>query len=253
MSFSHTLTCQYEPCGKTFEAARRRKYCEPLCANRAYSKAKVADGRAAQSRRKRAGKIAAYRSENVGRWKVERECHTCRRKWLTHRKDAKYCSPECKGDGYRGQPKPAPSRQVLARRRLQRAARGVRGLGVWADAACVRCDSRYVVKVRGGRPAAHCSRACHDGTKGALRRAREREVERETVYRARVFQRDDWCCHLCGEDIDRDVVAPAPLAPTLDHVVPIARGGAHTMINLRAAHFRCNSAKGSRLTWAPAA
>ncbi|WP_425608698.1 HNH endonuclease [Streptomyces albipurpureus] len=68
-----------------------------------------------------------------------------------------------------------------------------------------------------------------------------------------MFQRDDWCCHLCGEDIDRDVVAPAPLAPTLDHVVPIARGGAHTMINLRAAHFRCNSAKGSRLTWAPAA
>ncbi|MFD6364360.1 HNH endonuclease [Streptomyces roseolus] len=60
-------------------------------------------------------------------------------------------------------------------------------------------------------------------------------------------------CHLCGEVIDREQTAPQPLAPTLDHVIPIARGGGHTMVNVRAAHFICNSSKSDRMEWSPAA
>jgi 5-methylcytosine-specific restriction endonuclease McrA len=36
-------------------------------------------------------------------------------------------------------------------------------------------------------------------------------------------------------------------------VIPIARGGGHTMTNIKAAHFICNSTKSDRLMWSPAA
>ncbi|WP_032794588.1 HNH endonuclease [Streptomyces sp. W007] len=73
------------------------------------------------------------------------------------------------------------------------------------------------------------------------------------MRRARVMERDGWLCHLCGEPIDRTQTAPEPHAPTLDHVIPIARGGGHTMTNIKAAHFICNSSKSDQLEWSPAA
>lgn len=39
---------------------------------------------------------------------------------------------------------------------------------------------------------------------------------------------------------------PHPKAPTIDHVVPLAEGGADTAANVRLAHFICNSMRGNR-------
>ncbi|MGW1828810.1 HNH endonuclease [Streptomyces tubercidicus] len=138
------------------------------------------------------------------------------------------------------------TRAVLARRKLARAARGTRGT-VWADACCLWCGERYLARVRGINAAEYCTRRCQGKAKGARRRATLRGAERERISRAQVFARDGWKCHLCGKGIDREAVAPEPLAPTLDHVLPLARGGGHTMINLRPAHFVCNSRKSDRL------
>jgi 5-methylcytosine-specific restriction endonuclease McrA len=251
MATSHALTCQYEPCGKSFEAPRRRKYCEPLCERRAYSKARVADGRHRAYREQSKDKRAAYMAENADRFKVERECLVCGRTWRTQRKDAKYCSMTCRNTARAGTHY-APSRRSLARRRLARAARGTRG-AAWADTSCTWCGARYVVRLRSGKAAEYCSRKCHSKAKGARRRATIRGAEREPVSRAQVFARDGWNCHLCGDPIDREAVAPEPLAPTLDHVVPLARGGSHTMRNLRPAHFICNARKSDRMDLVTAA
>lgn len=37
-----------------------------------------------------------------------------------------------------------------------------------------------------------------------------------------------------------------PLAPSLDHVVPVSKGGGHAMDNVRCAHRICNAAKKDR-------
>lgn len=50
-------------------------------------------------------------------------------------------------------------------------------------------------------------------------------------------------CGICGDPIPRAAVVPDPLAPVLDHVVPLARGGVHAIDNVQAAHFLCNSFK----------
>lgn len=63
-----------------------------------------------------------------------------------------------------------------------------------------------------------------------------------------VFERDEWMCHLCDTLIDRKLRGDAWMRATLDHVVPISRGGLHVYENVKAAHWRCNMEKGDQLT-----
>ncbi|MET4925479.1 HNH endonuclease [Streptomyces sp. PSRA5] len=63
-------------------------------------------------------------------------------------------------------------------------------------------------------------------------------------------------CWLCGHNIRYDIVGPEAGkhrdAFTLDHLVPLSRGGnLLDPANARSAHRRCNSARGNRLTTAP--
>jgi 5-methylcytosine-specific restriction endonuclease McrA len=61
----------------------------------------------------------------------------------------------------------------------------------------------------------------------------------EPIVPALVFKRDDNNCWLCGRKTRGEV--PALRAATLDHVIPLAKGGSHTYDNLRCACFECNS------------
>jgi predicted nucleic acid-binding Zn ribbon protein len=59
-----------------------------------------------------------------------------------------------------------------------------------------------------------------------------------------IFERDHWTCAICGQPVDRE---PSffynLLAASLDHIVPLSRGGSHTTDNVRCVHFICNSLK----------
>lgn len=61
-----------------------------------------------------------------------------------------------------------------------------------------------------------------------------------------VYERDGWMCQICGSEVDREVLHPDPLSATLDHVVPLSRGGDHTAENSVLAHLRCNLLKSAR-------
>lgn len=78
------------------------------------------------------------------------------------------------------------------------------------------------------------------------RRARLRDAFVERVVRRKIFERDRWRCHICNKPTRRTAVVPHPLAPTLDHLIPLADGGTHEPANVRTAHYRCNSIKGDR-------
>jgi 5-methylcytosine-specific restriction endonuclease McrA len=54
-------------------------------------------------------------------------------------------------------------------------------------------------------------------------------------------------CYLCDAAIDFDIRWPAPQSPSLDHVIPLARGGTHTLDNVAMTHLRCNHEKNARL------
>lgn len=51
-------------------------------------------------------------------------------------------------------------------------------------------------------------------------------------------------CYHCGDELDRDT----PNAVHLDHLVPLVKGGQHTMSNVRWSCAYCNLSKGGSLT-----
>lgn len=55
-------------------------------------------------------------------------------------------------------------------------------------------------------------------------------------------------CWICGHDIGYELDFRHPQSFTLDHLVPLSRGGSLLdRANARAAHRRCNSQRGNRL------
>jgi 5-methylcytosine-specific restriction endonuclease McrA len=71
------------------------------------------------------------------------------------------------------------------------------------------------------------------------RKARLRRAETEPYSREEIAERDGWRCHLCRRPVSRKTW-------TIDHLVPVSRGGADTKANVRLAHHRCNSRRGAR-------
>lgn len=55
-------------------------------------------------------------------------------------------------------------------------------------------------------------------------------------------------CAICGLFIDKSLKSPDPMSATVDHIIPIARGGhPSNMDNLQLTHRRCNRAKGTKI------
>ncbi|AXK45253.1 HNH endonuclease [Brachybacterium saurashtrense] len=63
-------------------------------------------------------------------------------------------------------------------------------------------------------------------------------------YRA-VHERDHWSCAYCGRSVSRTPACEALLA-TVDHILPVSRGGPSTWTNLVCACKECNNRKADR-------
>lgn len=82
----------------------------------------------------------------------------------------------------------------------------------------------------------------------AAQRARRAGAQVVHVFdRAVVFERDLYRCYLCGVLTDPTLGDFDRRRPTVDHVVPLTRGGDHTLANVRCACLSCNSAKKDQL------
>lgn len=119
------------------------------------------------------------------------------------------------------------------------------------DHRCRECQRAVNAKWREANPAywQEWQKANPQETRDIANRRRAKKVsgEYEKIDRGAVFERDNFECHICSEPIPMDAKFPHPLSPTLDHVIPLNKGGGHLYSNLAAAHFRCNVIKGDRL------
>ncbi|MBQ1454036.1 MAG: HNH endonuclease [Ruminococcus sp.] len=60
-------------------------------------------------------------------------------------------------------------------------------------------------------------------------------------------------CGICGKPVDKSLKYPHPLSPTIDHIIPLEKGGHPSDIgNLQLAHFTCNRQKSDKLFEPPA-
>ena len=80
---------------------------------------------------------------------------------------------------------------------------------------------------------------CRQHTMKALARKKGLVVDDDVDYHA-ILERDGYTCHICGDPVPPDDVE-------FDHVIPLDRGGPHTMANIRVSHATCNRHKHNKI------
>lgn len=189
-------------------------------------------------------------------------CKWCGKEYQSQAAAAGYCSPACVAYGRAGVcstevPLGHPARNYPATEiPPEHPARMVPR--VFVACVCESCGEQFVHN----RRVKFCSSRCQKREtkrKNFLRnpesrrqakdrrRTREREAESEPISRQAVYERDNWLCGLCGGEMSRVYSPHDPLSPTLDHIIPLARGGAHLYTNVQAAHSQCNSLKSDNM------
>ena len=74
------------------------------------------------------------------------------------------------------------------------------------------------------------------GNRGAYEAARKKILATQTV------------CGICGKPVDFSFKYPHPMSPTVDHIIPVSRGGHPSDLdNLQLAHRCCNREKSDKL------
>jgi hypothetical protein len=79
------------------------------------------------------------------------------------------------------------------------------------------------------------------------RRARKAAGVVEDFALSEIWEREQGICWLCETEIDPLKKWPHPESKTLEHVIPLARGGSHTRENVALAHLVCNLRKGTQI------
>lgn len=241
-------------------AGRKPKYCGSVCRERFCRKTKA--------------------SHNV-----EKQCLRCRATFLGQKR-AKYCSYACGGvhrhevSGRRRKFKLYRCRecqQLFMARILGTVATGSYCSVACCNAAtvrqalesaprheCLQCAKVFIRQQDSGSKL-YCSRACafaanresfvlrfksvplRKATPKHIKKARALGLPFEEINPQEVFHRDGWACGICGESVDPTIAWPHPESASLDHVVPMAKGGPHLAGNVQCAHLRCNVQKGTKI------
>lgn len=130
--------------------------------------------------------------------------------------------------------------------------------------ACLTCKAQRLEKE--GRWSKYCSDACKPKPKPCKpnknlesfkRNKKAWRLKRKALERGatvaqqfhpfEVFDRDGWKCQICGIKTPKELRGSyKPNAPELDHIVPISKGGQHTMTNAQTSCRSCNGAKSNK-------
>ncbi|MDF9748643.1 endogenous inhibitor of DNA gyrase (YacG/DUF329 family) [Arthrobacter sp. ES3-54] len=113
-----------------------------------------------------------------------------------------------------------------------------------ARGMCIVCWRRWARATgREANPAWDDNRRAHYHK----RRAQKRGTQVEDLRPVDIYERDIWICGLCVTPVDPTSAWPDPMSPSLDHILPLSRGGTHTYENVQLAHLTCNVSKGNRI------
>jgi 5-methylcytosine-specific restriction endonuclease McrA len=78
------------------------------------------------------------------------------------------------------------------------------------------------------------------------RRARKMATETSVFSYQDVINKHGLQCHVCNEEVNLDLKYPHSQSKSLDHVIPLSKGGGHVLSNVKVTHLSCNIRKGNR-------
>ncbi len=140
-------------------------------------------------------------------------------------------------------------RMAKAQARLDVAAAGISGGGVFAYGRCEGCNEDFMAW------GSHV-----DGLTFTCSTRCQRRRNKAIGFNRRNVAYPHWCkvanatgsmdCWLCGfptdpsDFVQKDYFIVGPEYPSVDHIIPVSKGGTGEMTNLKIAHMMCNSLRG---------
>jgi hypothetical protein len=123
---------------------------------------------------------------------------------------------------------------------------------------CDECGKEFEMKRSNSRC---CSTKCSKKyfyRKNNIDRHKKMKKNGKVNYRiskTKLIRKDNGICQLCGKPVDKNDYHRTDEGhfitgdnyPSIDHIIPVAKGGTHTWDNVQLAHFRCNSLKSDSL------
>lgn len=94
-------------------------------------------------------------------------------------------------------------------------------------------------------------------SRGAGGHYRARSIYRQSLFddsitlKAVRLKNND-VCQICGKRVDNTDIEKGHikrLYPTIDHIIPLSKGGTHTWGNVQLAHMKCNAGKRDKLNY----
>lgn len=244
-------------CGETFFDARKRKHCRKCTDNKAWTELVWKQG-FCRPPCKWCGKPCTWHG-NVGYCSQECACadKVYRRRYETEKNERLF---DLGFFDYLPSAFLEKKRKSLIKRvsRLLKALIRKKKKAKETFRTCRWCGNLFLRPVSHTGSTAYCSEKC---IKSACRNRRKEDYHGKNRKRAKkygveydlavkaviVFERDKWRCSLCGKRTPKQLIGTNfSRAPTLDHIVPMSRGGGHTWDNVQCACRSCNSKKGNR-------
>lgn len=125
--------------------------------------------------------------------------------------------------------------------------------------SCKQCGKKILIDY-GNKRRSYCSERCEKRHKQNLNkltdnhkeRLKKNKNEREKLLKMQfvdnvqldtLFKRDGGVCKICGMRVYEDIEKSNKWAGTIDHIVPLIKGGEHSYKNCQLAHRICNSIK----------
>lgn len=106
----------------------------------------------------------------------------------------------------------------------------------------------------------YCSKRCCDRECNKISqrlreaKAKENGIVDHSITLTKLIERDKGICKICNKPIDEtdytyinDTFVAGNYYPSIDHIIPLSKGGVHQWNNVQLAHRRCNSKKQDKL------
>jgi hypothetical protein len=115
---------------------------------------------------------------------------------------------------------------------------------------CVDCGEHFIFHPMPNHPEEPRCKKCvklrakdRERARSAWRRGIVIVSRPEVINYLEVANRDNWTCQLCGLPVDATLSWPDSFSGSIDHVLPLCKGGKHVADNVQLTHLACNCRK----------
>lgn len=183
--------------------------------------------------------VATFRSRIKSGYSVEeslqkefiKKCIICNKEFVSERPDNKYCSKTCFNRG------------------------GIYGKGAYKayEYTCVVCGKTFITTQNKDECKTHtCSKNCRNQLARIDRNKKFKSLKAKNLFDysvtlGNVYKKFGGICICCNKKLSFEENCNSNNYPSIDHIIPLSKGGTHTWDNVQLMCRGCNIAKSNKL------